>query len=138
MNDLTAKQCKAVILLAQGHTGREVSKALSVTPQTLCGWKKIPLFVASINNMKMEVLESTRAMLQNTSNVAVSTLTDIVKNSENDETRRKAALDILRLTGFEPGQHETFAWGIGPRSKKGVEDEANSALSLHKLLQMDS
>lgn len=47
----------------------------------------------------------------------------------NPETRRKAALDILRMCGLEPGKHEAFAWGIGPTfPEKVMEKKAENAM----------
>jgi hypothetical protein len=134
MNKFSAKQCKAINLLAKGNTGRDVAKELSVTPQTVCEWKKKPDFVAQVNKLKMEGLETARTALQHSSNVAVEALIEIAKESNSDETRRKAALDILRLNGFEAGLHESFAWGIGPKTAKEVEHKMKGTLDLYRML----
>ena len=114
MNKLTNKQLQALPLMAQGISGVDVAKEVAVSPQTISEWKKSPVFMVTLNQLKMEVLEGARCQLQQAPKSAVKTLIDLMENSDNEETRRKAALDILRLSGFEPGKHECYGWGIGP------------------------
>jgi signal transduction histidine kinase len=133
MKDLSAKQLQAIPLMAQGKTGKEVAAEVSVTPQTLCEWKKSALFMAELNNFRMEALETARSALQHAPNLAVAALVELAESSDNPETRRKAALDILRLTGFEPGHYEAYAWGIGQRTVEAAEHEINGTLNLYKL-----
>ena len=133
MKDLTPKQLQAIPLMAQGKTGKEVAAEVSVAPQTLCEWRKSAIFMAELNNFKMELLETARSALQHAPNLAVAALVELAESSDNPETRRKAALDILRLTGFEPGQYEAYAWGIGQRTVEAAEHEINGTLNLYKL-----
>ncbi len=44
-------------------------------------------------------------------------------DAPNPETRRKAALDILRLGGFEPASVATYVLGIGPETPEGVQQQ---------------
>ena len=114
--------------------GVDIAKELNIVPQTLCEWKKSSLFMAEVNRLKMDSLESTRASLQNSSIQAVSTLNELMATAKNEETRRKAAMDILRLTGFEPGQHESYAWGVGKTTQKEIELEKNDPMSVSEIL----
>ncbi len=135
MNNLSVKQLKAIPLLAQGQTGKQVSKEISVAPQTICEWKKLPEFIAQVNEFTMETLEKARAGLQCSTVTAVAVLSDLAENSKSDETRRKAALDILRMTGFDAGLHESFGWGVGSRTSEGVRSELNGTSELQKLIK---
>ena len=133
MKDLSAKQLRAITLIAEGKTGKEVAVEVSVAPQTVSEWRKSPLFVAELNNFRMELLETARSALQHAPNLAVATLVELAESSDNPETRRKAALDILRMSGFEPGHYEAYAWGIGQRTVEAAEHELKGTLSLYKM-----
>jgi len=124
---LSAKQFKAASMLAEGQACSIVAKALSITPQTISAWKKVALFQATINSITMSHLEKTRTQLQNASSSAVDTLVELARESKLPETRRKAAMDILRLTGFEPGCHDTFAWGVESTTVQQVEKDMRVA-----------
>lgn len=135
MNKLTPKQLKAIPLMAQGMSGKEIAEEVSVTPQTVSEWKKLPAFMASVNSLRKEALSSARCQLQQTPNKAIQTLIDLMDNSANDETRRKAALDILRLNGFEPGKDENYARGIGPTNVEDMTHKMNGTMNIHKMLK---
>lgn len=137
MNEFSAKQIQAIGLLAHGVSCRDVAKELSVAPQTISEWKKSPSFVARVNDLKMEALETARIALQQSSNIAVRTLIEIAEKSDNDETRRKAAMDILRMNGFEAGMHESFAWGVGSRTEERMKHEMDGTIDLHDMLKMN-
>ena len=121
--NLLPKHIKAITLLASWETCQKVANEVSVSPQTISEWKKQPEFTAELNKMQMESLRSARIKIQQSSVKAVDSLTEIAQASSNDETRRKAALDILRLAGYEPGSQETYAWGIGPRTEADVQEK---------------
>jgi hypothetical protein len=135
MNKLTSKQLQALPLMAQGMSGTDLAKEVSVTPQTVSGWKKDPVFMATLNQLKMDYLESARCQLQQSPSKAVQTLLDLMENSSNEETRRKAALDVLRLTGFEPGKHECYAWGVGPTKVEAMTHKINGTTDLSSFLK---
>ncbi len=84
---------------------------------------KLPAFVATINRLKFAGLEATRSKLQSAAETAADTLIAILSDDKNPEIRRKAALDILRMCGLEPGKHESYGWGIGPRTPEKVAEE---------------
>ena len=109
---LSPKQLKAIALLAQGFTGKEAAKSCNVTPQTLSEWRQINEFSAQLNSMKMGALESARDKLQSAAQTAAQTLVDLAESSTNPEVRRKAAMNILELTGYTRETIEMFAWGI--------------------------
>jgi transposase len=135
MNKLTSKQLKALPLMVQGMSGKDVAKEVSVAPQTVSEWKKSPEFMATLNSLRMEALESAACLLQQSPSKAVQALINLMENSENEETKRKAALDVLRLAGFEPGKHESYAWGVGPTNVEAMTHEINGTVDLSNILK---
>jgi hypothetical protein len=134
MKKLELKHVKAINLLTLGWSGRDIADELKITVQTLIDWKKDPLFMSNVNRLKMEVLENARTDLQNLSQTAVETLEYLMENGKNEETRRKASIDVLRLVGFEPNQNETFAWGIGSTTYTEMKQDLDGTTRLRELL----
>ena len=91
--------------------------------------------MATLNQLKMEALEEAKCQLNQSPNKAVQTLIDLMENSSSEETRRKAALDILRLTGFEPGKYDSYAWGIGPTDVEAMTHKINGTINLSDMLK---
>ena len=120
--NLSIKQIKAISLLASGNLCRTVADELSVSPQTISEWKRQPVFVAEINKLRLEALEATSRKIQHSVTDAFNVLITVAQEAPNPETRRKAALDILRLGGYEPGSQQTYGWGLGPQTADGVEE----------------
>ena len=120
--NLSIKQIKAISLLASGKLCRTVADELSVSPQTISEWKRQPVFVAEINKLRLEALEATSRKIQHSVTDAFNVLITVAQEAPNPETRRKAALDILRLGGYEPGSQQTYGWGLGPQTADGVEE----------------
>jgi transposase-like protein len=46
--DLTPIQERAAVLLAGGHSARDVARQLDVTEQTIGRWRKLPAFIAAL------------------------------------------------------------------------------------------
>lgn len=130
---LTGKQVKAVGLLASGRTCREVAKEVSVTPQTITAWKKMPGFVAELNRAKRDGLEAARTKLQHIAGDAVDVLIDLAMNAEGEEVRRKAAMGLVGLAGLASDTTDVFAWGIGPTEEDEVVRQWQRA-EMRKLL----
>ena len=92
--------------------------------------------MASFNEFRYQMLESARSQLQFAPSKAVETLFDLMENSLSDETRRKAAMDVLRMAGFEAGRHEPYGWGIGSTSEEYLRHEMDGTLSIHNMLSI--
>ena len=103
---LSAKQLKAVSMLAEGLSCSAVAKSLSITPQTISAWKRVALFQATINSIAMSNLEKTRTQLQYASSSAVDAL--------------------IELAG-ESSSPETFAWGVESTAAQQVEKDIKIA-----------
>lgn len=115
MATLTPNKEKAAILLVSGMTGKDVASAINCTPETVSHWKKETEFKALLNSLRIELLEQGRERLRGSIANAMDTLRDIMANSENQEARRKAAMDILRMCGFDGDLQDAMArytWGL--------------------------
>jgi len=112
---LTPNKEKAAILLVSGMAAKDVASAVNCTPETISHWKKETEFKALLNCLRRELLEQGRERLRGSIADAMDTLRDIMVNSENQEVRRKAAMDVLRMSGFDGDIQDAMArytWGI--------------------------
>ena len=80
-----------------------------------------PRSLTEFNKLRQEALEAATRKIQSIASVAVDVLLEIASDSPNPGVRRKAALDLLRLSGFEPGSQETYGWGLGPVIEDAVK-----------------
>ena len=94
-----------------------------MTPQTISEWHHSPDFQAALNALQMDQLEAARTALQALARDAARTLSDVMHNADSHETRRRAALDILEMTGLA-ADTTRFAWGIGSQTPQAVEKDA--------------
>lgn len=124
MNDLPPKQLQAIFLIVEGKTQREAADILEVTPQTISEWKKLTGFEICLNNTKLELITSGREAIRTSVGSAVNCLKDLANNAESEETRRKAANDILTMAGVADPRDERFTWGIGPLSESELSYKA--------------
>ena len=131
---ISLKQHRAIPLLASGKTCREVAAELDVTPQTISEWKRQPAFVAEINKLRKEVIDAARAKLQQSTTEAVDELLKLMHEAPNPETRRRAAVDVLRIGGFEPASREVYGLGIGPVTADGVREKWKQEEEFRELL----
>lgn len=104
MNKLSDKQLRAAELLAAGRLGCEVAEELGITPETVSHWKKQPVFEARYNLIREEIQFAALDSLRGITGLAVTTLADIMKTSKSEETRRRAAVNVLQLLGFDDPQ----------------------------------
>ena len=120
---LSPKQQKAITLLASGTSKRETAEAVGVTPQTISEWHRNPDFQAARNALQRDQLDAARTHLQALAKDAASTLSDVMRNADSHETRRRAALDVLEMAGLA-GDRDRFGWGIGPDTAAQIEKDA--------------
>ncbi len=112
MNDQYEKELKAMELLARGRLESEIADILDVTIDDIRDWKERPILGMMINQLRSEALSQSIAAIQSSTPDAVYALRDLAKTSKNDETRRKAACDLIRMAGLEPDSHDTYLWNI--------------------------
>jgi hypothetical protein len=138
MGKLKPNQVQAAILLVSGKSSKDVASAINCTPESITHWKKIPEFEALLNQLRKELIENGRELLRDSIKKAVSTLQDLMVNADSDEVKRKAAVDVLRMNGFDADIETAkfrFMWGIGMTTTDGVLNEQKSVADLAKLLK---
>ena len=79
----------------------------------------------------MDGLHAARDMVRASAGAAVECLVDIALNSDNDEVRRKAANDLIALTGLSGSTTALYGWGVGKTTAAEILEEkaANEAIS---------
>jgi len=130
--ELTEKQVMAIPLLVAGKTARCVAKEIGVAPQTISEWRKEPKFEAKLNESKWNCLRESLDQLRSAASRAVSNLAEISEHAENEETRRKACMNILEMVGIADPTNGILGWRIGPEDpqtivRKMVADEILAA-----------
>jgi hypothetical protein len=118
---LTSKQLQALPLVAQGKYGKEVAETVGVSPQTVSGWKSNPNFQAALNEVKWGIVHSTMDKFRIAGDRAVEILLEIANHSENEETRRKACMNILEYTGLKDSEGAVLGMGIGYTNPADIE-----------------
>ncbi|MDD5276438.1 MAG: phBC6A51 family helix-turn-helix protein [Methylovulum sp.] len=102
MAALTPKQLQAAALLASGVTITETAEKTATTRQTLHQWLKTDdAFIAHLNGLKHEIIDSGRAAIQTAAALAISTITALMTDSAKDEVRLAAAKEILMMAGLK-------------------------------------
>jgi DNA-binding CsgD family transcriptional regulator len=93
---LNGKQCRAVDLLAEGSSDREVAEALKCDASTVWRWRTAnPIFRAALNARRQEVWEGS---LDHARSLVPRAL-DVVEQAL-DAGDRQAALALLKLAGL--------------------------------------
>lgn len=133
MTTLSTKQLKAIPLLVSGMQAKDVAQEIGVTPQTICEWRSSPSFEATLNQMKQDCLRAAVDYVRASAVKAIQSLTDISLNSENDETRRKACMNILEIMGLRNSNNGDIGWSIGPVDEDEIKRENEKAERLKKL-----
>lgn len=121
-------------MLASGRTCRAVASELSITPQTISEWKRQSVFVAELNKLQMEGIQAARIKIQQSATEAADVLLEIARNAPNLETRRKAAVDLLKFGSFEPNSVETYGSGIGPETADSIQEKWDREEKIRRML----
>ena len=99
---LKEKQLLAIPLVAQGVSGREIAKQLTVTEETVSRWKQLPEFQAGVNSILMECREDTQQQLRHVISLSLTIIQEELQNT-NSSTRVSLALKLvnsMKLTGL--------------------------------------
>jgi transposase len=95
---LTQKQSKAIILLLEGKSIEEISKALGIHYNTIYRWLETDLlFKRTLNEAKNKVFTEALEDLKTLSSEAVKTLKDLLIRGHKDTARLGSAKTILEL-----------------------------------------
>ena len=101
MKDLNAKQLQAAVLLSGGTTITLAAEQAGVTRVTLHQWlKNDDEFIAYLNSLKRDLVDSARAGLQASVALAIETINTIMTDSDNDVVRLNAAKEVLNRAGI--------------------------------------
>ena len=101
MKDLNAKQLQTAVLLSGGTTITLAAEQAGVTRVTLHQWlKNDDEFIAYLNSLKRDLVDSARAGLQASVALAIETINTIMTDSDNDVVRLNAAKEVLNRTGI--------------------------------------
>ena len=106
---LSIEQLNAIDLLVVGKTDQEVARAVSVSRQTVCGWRLYhPDFQAALNKRRREVWGAAADKLRS---LLPKALEVIERELEREDV--KVALDIVKLAGVKVGT-------IGPHNPEEI------------------
>ena len=94
---LTPKQRRAALLLASGETGRQVAKTVSITPQTLSEWNRLPAFRLLVDAHLARVEGESLQALHGLRTRAVERLGQLLESSSPSVALRTAQT-VLELT----------------------------------------
>jgi len=95
---LNNRQLKAIILLLEGKSIEEVSKALGIAVNTMYRWlEKEALFKKTYSEAKEKVFNEAIEDLKTGSREAVKTLLDLMRTGKKETARLGSAKTILEL-----------------------------------------
>ena len=97
--NLNENQILAVQLVAQGKSGKEIAKKLSVTEETISRWKKQPTFIAMVNDLLGQLRDTTQQKMRNLVLLALEIIEKELLN-EGNMNRVNIALKVLNNYKF--------------------------------------
>ena len=97
--NLNENQLLAVQLVAQGRSGKEIAKELSVAEETISRWKKQPAFIALVNDLLGQLRDTTQQKMRNLVLFALEIIEKELFN-ENNKNRVNIALKVLNNYKF--------------------------------------
>lgn len=111
---LTAKQTKAVALLFDGKTKKEIAEELKVTEKTIYNWRQLEEFKKELQKLSNDYLTEIRAnLIKNQEKLALSAKSEMVKfSATKDLLDRIDAIQnlseesreiIVNIRGFDNG-----------------------------------
>lgn len=101
MTELSPNQLKAAILIVGGATVTATAAQTGLTRVTLHDWlKNDDLFIAHLNSLKQDLIDSGRAGLQASVALAIETINSLMTKSDNDIVRLNAAKEVLNRAGI--------------------------------------
>ena len=106
---LKENQLLAIPLVAQGVSGKEIAKQLSVAEETISRWKQTPEFQAEVNAILLECRDNAKQRLRNLLTHSLDLLEAEMNNPESSH-KVNIALKMLQLVRI----HELVHEDIGP------------------------
>ena len=114
--NLNENQLLAVQLVAQGRSGREIAKQLTVTEETVSRWKKQPVFIAMVNDLLGQLRDTTQQKMRNLVLLALEILEKELSNKDN-KSRVNIALKVINNYKFST----LIDQKIGPENADTIE-----------------
>lgn len=137
MNELTAKQLQAIHLLSVGTSITETAEKVGLARATIHRWlKDNDMFLAHLNSLKSEQLESARTQIQASCGLAINTLVDVMEKSTNENARINAACKVLEMSGLTKDTLNMYAWGIGGTTIEKVRADKKADAILEKYSEL--
>lgn len=122
MNELSPNKIQAATLLVTGMKSKDIATKIGVTPETISIWKRDKEFIFFTNKLRQEYVNSVVDKLRDNTINAMDTLNNLALNAESEETRRKAAKDVLDMAGIQ--KYDGFLYcGIGPKTEAELADK---------------
>ncbi len=119
--NLNNQQLVAIRLLASGMRSKNTAEQVGVSPETISRWRKIPEFIAAMNEIQGDAHDDTRDALRSLQNEAVNAVKDILVSPDTPpKVRLEAALTVFDLTEIR----EESRRAVGPCDAKAVKDQA--------------
>lgn len=105
MKELNTKQLQAAALLSGGATITATAEQMEITRATVHQWlKNDDVFIAYLNSLRRDLIDSARAALQTSVVLAIETINSIMTSSDNDIVRLNAAKEVLNRAGINNAQ----------------------------------
>ena len=120
MSNLNERQLKAVVLLSQGFSSKDVASEVDVSVQTVCEWRKNTDFKALVNSIMDDYIESAVGQMNSLASDAVSVIEQLME-SKSESVRLKAACKLLDMLGA--GKSECWGWSVGETSAERLRLE---------------
>ena len=98
---LPPRKLKAVALIVQGYTQREVAERVGVKDNTIRRWRMEEVFSSAIEDAMGDVREATRPLLVHSFRAGVMKLRDLL-TSEDVDIQLKAAANLTKLYRPDP------------------------------------
>ena len=120
-------------LFTRQATDKQIREKFHVKPETLHRWKEDPDFLALVDEVEAALHLRTRAILALLAPAAAGRLSELLK-SANDETARKAAVDILDQARADTGATRRKTDEKTPENAPRPELPAGLAADLYRVL----
>ena len=131
---LSPKQTIAAAKIAVGESQQEAAKAAKVTPQTVSEWMQQPQFRAVINQVQLSLLFNAQDKLRGLVLSAIDNLSQLLKESKNENVRLDAAKYVLDTVRISPSK-DIGLWYVGATTPEDVIRDAIDNPTLLGLVQ---
>ncbi len=96
--NLNENQLLAVQLVAQGRSGKEIAEKLLVSEETVSRWKKLPKFIASVNEILHQLREITQQKMRN---LVLKSLDILEEELDQPESKIKHQIALKILNNYK-------------------------------------